>query len=94
MRFGDFLTRRAQLVSLGIAAGDPHLAAEGAHRSAVDDAFDNRRSGGDELAFIGAEAFEHDVRHSLVVAVEERPLQLGLLLTHSHEAIAQVGSGQ
>lgn len=96
MRFGDFFACRAQGVSLGIAAGDPHLAAEGAYGCAVDDAFDNRRPGAHEFAFIGAKAFEHDVRHSLVVAIEEgaQPRRRhGLLLTHPSETIARRGRG-
>lgn len=54
---------------MGVAAGDPDLAAEGSHGRAGDHSLDDVRPEGQERAALAAEALQDDVRHALVVAV-------------------------
>ena len=70
-RLGDLLAGRAQPVALGIAARHPLLPAEGPDGGAVDDALDDARPGGDEVALSGGVALQDDVGHPVVVAFVE-----------------------
>src|ERR1700722_14792522 len=78
---GDFLAGGAQAVALGVPAGHPFLAAEGPHRSPVDDPLDHRGPCRDELALLpalgGGVPLQDDVGHPVVIAVLEVGIRPG-----------------
>jgi len=69
--FCNFLARRAEAVSPGVASRDPLLAAKCLHRGTHHHAFDHARSSRDEVTLLRVESLEDDVGHSVVVTVVE-----------------------